>query len=308
MKKYLKLLVMAFAFVFLVACSGDSASKDKKTADDKKVDEKKENTTNKNSKENKEVDKSSEDVIEDDEKEETKETVKEIDVEKYINDLKLNKENRPFSFKLTADKYMKNNGSEEKAKGVTKVSYDGKTLLEEGEISNGSKYTRYTVIENGQKVTYSKSTTSNGERLIKYKNKTDQKNIGHELDVTDLVWKKDWKQSKSLEDGSILYSDVKKDEQIEDIVSTKGFEYDDTKGALEAKDYFDPNTGEIVKFELKDDFSAELELEGGNLGKMKDGPVVLKSVTTTEDIKFEPVPEIKIPEEFLKAEELKVGR
>lgn len=138
MKKYLKLLVMAFAFVFLVACSGDSASKDKKTADDKKVDEKKENTTNKNSKENKEVDKSSEDVIEDDEKEETKETVKEIDVEKYINDLKLNKENRPFSFKLTADKYMKNNGSEEKAKGVTKVSYDGKTLLEEGEISNGS--------------------------------------------------------------------------------------------------------------------------------------------------------------------------
>ena len=41
---------------------------------------------------------------------------------------------------------------------------------------------------------------------------------------------------------------------------------------------------------------------------MKDGPVVLKSVTTTEDIKFEPVPEIKIPEEFSKAEELKVVR
>lgn len=302
MKKYLRILVMIFALIFLASCSDESAKeKDKSdTNSSGQVD-----SLDVNNSEDKDGD-HTDDVANDAGKDidDTQALTQNVDVDKYLENLFVNKDKRTFYMKLRTVQNLKNDDKGNNFNDVTEIFFDGKVLKNETFQSDDGIETYYIDVDEGQETTYHSVVYPSGELKKKYPPVPNTHN-GVIVDGYFEIWEKDWKLDEELSKGDLLVcKDELMDDELNILSPDEHTKMSGTNGKAKTVATFSKQTGDIVKFELYVDYKTQVEVTEEALSLYKSGNMETNFSEVFEKIEFRPVEKLEIPQDLLDAEEV----
>lgn len=279
MKKHFKLLsiLLVFVLVFVGCSSKDNAKTDDskaKTGEEKKTEEKKEDSA----------------------KKEESGKVDTAFVSKYFKDLYENPENKPYTYRLS--------GKDSKGQvNESEVAFDGKVLVQKTKINGQLMSDIYKTVEDGQTAVYSGVVDQNG-KINYYRSIEESKNGKLNIDLIRYLnlQGSNWKEDKK--DGNIQTFVAHLDENaIKEFNKANGAELNDVKGDMTYIAEFDTVKKQVVKVQLKPNYTAKVKYKIGVGADAKEDvmEITAKGQSEFKEFKFDNVAEVKIPQEAIDA-------